>query len=41
MAEIVRKIGKLTKFESKPYVGDTRIVDIERSIDSDPFPPVT
>jgi signal transduction histidine kinase len=36
MAEIVRKIGKLTKFESKPYVGDARIVDIERSVDSEP-----
>jgi hypothetical protein len=32
----VRKIGKLTKFESKPYVGDARIVDIERSVDSEP-----
>jgi PAS domain S-box-containing protein len=39
MAEIVRKIGKLTKYESKAYVGDTRIIDIERSIDSEP--PVT
>jgi PAS domain S-box-containing protein len=39
MAEIVRKIGKLTKFESKAYVGETRIIDIERSIDSEP--PVT
>jgi PAS domain S-box-containing protein len=39
MAEIVRKIGKLTKYESKSYVGDTKIIDIERSIDSEP--PVT
>ena len=39
MAEIVRKIGKLTKYESKAYVGDTNIIDIERSIDSEP--PVT
>ncbi len=36
MAEIVRKIGKLTKYESKAYVGETKIIDIERSIDSDP-----
>jgi len=36
MAEIVRKIGKLTKFESKAYVGDTKIIDIERSIESEP-----
>lgn len=39
MAEIVRKIGKLTKYQSKAYVGDTKIIDIERSIDSEP--PVT
>jgi PAS domain S-box-containing protein len=36
MAEIVRKIGKLTKYETKAYVGDTKIIDIERSIDSEP-----
>jgi PAS domain S-box-containing protein len=36
MAEIVRKIGKLTKYETKTYVGDTRIIDIDRSIDTDP-----
>jgi PAS domain S-box-containing protein len=39
MAEIVRKIGKLTKYETKTYVGDTKIIDIDRSIDSEP--PVT
>ncbi len=36
MAEIVRKIGKLTKYETKAYVGDTKIIDIERSIESEP-----
>ena len=36
MAEIVRKIGKLTRYESKAYVGDTKIIDIERSMESDP-----
>ncbi|MCA9621994.1 MAG: PAS domain S-box protein [Myxococcales bacterium] len=36
MAEIVRKIGKLTRFESKAYVGDTKIIDIERSMASEP-----
>jgi signal transduction histidine kinase len=36
MADIVRKIGKLTKYETKTYVGDTKIIDIERSIDSEP-----
>jgi PAS domain S-box-containing protein len=39
MAEIVRKIGKLTRYESKSYVGDTKIIDLERSVDSEP--PVT
>ncbi len=39
MAEIVRKIGKLTRYESKAYVGETKIIDIERSVDSEP--PVT
>jgi PAS domain S-box-containing protein len=39
MAEIVRKIGKLTHYESKAYVGDTKIIDIERSVDHEP--PVT
>jgi PAS domain S-box-containing protein len=39
MAEIVRKIGKLTKYETKPYVGDTKIIDLERSMDTEP--PVT
>jgi PAS domain S-box-containing protein len=36
MAEIVRKIGKLTKYETKAYVGDTKIIDIDRSVDSEP-----
>jgi len=36
MAEIVRKIGKLTRYESKAYVGDTKIIDIERSMDTEP-----
>ncbi len=39
MAEIVRKIGKLTRYESKAYVGETKIIDIERSVDREP--PVT
>lgn len=36
MADIVRKIGKLTKYETKPYVGDAKIIDLDRSADSDP-----
>ena len=31
MAEIVRKIGKITKYETKPYVGDAEILDLNRA----------
>jgi PAS domain S-box-containing protein len=31
MAEIVRKIGKITKYETKSYVGATQILDLERA----------
>jgi PAS domain S-box-containing protein len=31
MAEIVRKIGKITRYESKPYVGNASIIDLEKS----------
>jgi PAS domain S-box-containing protein len=31
MAEIVRKIGKITKYETKAYVGEANIIDIDRS----------
>jgi PAS domain S-box-containing protein len=31
MAEIVRKIGRVTRYETKSYVGSQRIMDIERS----------
>ena len=37
MAGIVRKIGKITRYETTDYVGKTRIVDIDRA--SDPPPP--
>lgn len=33
MAEIVRKIGKITKYETKSYVGETKILDLDRSTD--------
>ncbi len=35
MADIVRKVGKLTRYETKPYVGGTKIVDIDRSSTDD------
>ncbi|EYF05853.1 PAS domain S-box protein [Chondromyces apiculatus] len=33
MAEIVRKIGKITRYETKSYVGSARIIDLDRSSD--------
>ena len=33
MAELVRKIGKITRYETKSYVGGTQILDLERSAD--------
>jgi hypothetical protein len=33
MADIVRKIGKITKYETKSYVGRQRILDLDRSTD--------
>lgn len=35
MAEIVRKIGKITKYETKSYVGNQKILDLDRAA-SDP-----
>jgi hypothetical protein len=37
MAMIVRRIGKIARYETKDYVGNRRIVDLERS--SEPPPP--
>lgn len=35
MAEVVRKIGNITRHETRPYVGEKRIVDLERSAEPD------
>ena len=35
MAEIVRKIGRITHYETKSYVGSTKILDLERSTGGD------
>lgn len=35
MAEIVRKIGKLTKYETQSYVGKQRILDLNRASEGD------
>ncbi len=39
MAEIVRKIGKITKYETKSYVGRARILDLDKAA-GEPEPPV-
>jgi len=31
MAAVVKKIGRITRYESKSYVGGTRIVDLDKS----------
>jgi PAS domain S-box-containing protein len=36
MAEIVRKIGKLTRYETKTYVGEQRILDLDRASEDEP-----
>jgi PAS domain S-box-containing protein len=35
MAGIVRKIGKITKYETKPYVGAAKIIDLEAASQTD------
>lgn len=39
MAEIVRKIGRLTRYETKSYVGEARILDLDRSTGDEPPKP--
>jgi PAS domain S-box-containing protein len=34
MAEIVRKIGKITKYETRSYVGEVNILDLEKAASS-------
>jgi signal transduction histidine kinase len=36
MAEIVRKIGRLTRYETKSYVGEQRILDLDRASEDAP-----
>jgi len=35
MADIVRRIGKITRYETKAYVGEAKIIDIDRSVPTD------
>jgi PAS domain S-box-containing protein len=39
MAEIVRKIGKITRYETKTYVGAARILDLDRASEERPPEP--
>jgi PAS domain S-box-containing protein len=46
MAEIVRKIGRITKYETKSYVGKQKILDLDRASEdapaqATPLPPAT
>lgn len=36
MAEIVRKIGKITRYETKSYVGHAKIIDLDRASSDEP-----
>ncbi len=36
MAEIVRKVGRITKYETKTYVGAAKILDLEKASGADP-----
>jgi PAS domain S-box-containing protein len=38
MAEIVRKIGKITKYETKMYIGHQRILDLDKASGAEPEP---
>ena len=38
MAEIVRKVGRITKYETKTYVGGARILDLEKASGSEAEP---
>ena len=38
MADIVRKIGKITKYETKSYVGAQKILDLDRAAAEDKVP---
>ena len=38
MADIVRKIGKITRYETTAYVGHQKIFDLERAAESSTDP---
>lgn len=41
MAEIVRKIGKITKYETKSYVGQAKILDLDKASGESTEPPAS
>src|SRR6185503_8627511 len=41
MAGIVKKIGRITKYETTDYVGSARMLDLDRAAASDPSIPVS
>jgi PAS domain S-box-containing protein len=45
MSQIVRQIGSITRYETKPYVGNTQILDLSRAVENssnaDQTPPLT
>jgi hypothetical protein len=36
MEEIVKKIGQITKYETKPYLGRTNILDLDAASRNEP-----
>jgi GAF domain-containing protein len=39
MEQILRKLGEVTRYATKPYVGDVRIIDLDQASTPDPIPP--
>lgn len=39
MSEVLLRLGRLSRYETKPYLGNLRIVDLERSGPPDTVPP--
>ena len=35
MADLVRKVGRVNRYETKTYVGESRIVDLEKAVDQE------
>jgi len=33
MSDIIEKIGKIIRYETKPYVGEAKIIDLEKAVE--------